>query len=62
MQRIRTIAETPFDFPVFTETLFKYQEVSEKAKKLRELGMSYREIGRRLGVDYKVIQKAILKR
>lgn len=58
MQRIRTLAEIPFDFPVFTETLFKYQELREKAKKLRILGMSYREIGRRLGVDYKVIKKA----
>lgn len=60
MQRIRTLAEVEFDFPVFTETLFKYQELSEKAKKLRLLGMSLREIGKRLCVDYKVIQKALL--
>lgn len=59
MQRIRTLAEIELEFPVFTETSFKYQKLSQRAKKLRQLGMSYRKIGMLLKVDYKVIKKAI---
>ena len=36
-----------------------YQEVARKALHLRELGMSYCTIGRRLDVDDKTVAKAI---
>ena len=60
MQRIRTLAEIEFDFPVDTTPCFKYQELSETARKLRKLGMSYRQIGKELGVDNKLAKKAAL--
>jgi hypothetical protein len=53
------LAEIPFDFPVFTETLFKYQELSQQAKLLRKLGMSYRKIAKALGLDPKAVVKAL---
>lgn len=59
MQRIRTLAEIEFEFPIFVEVAFKYQQLREQATTLRKLGLSYREIGRRLKVDYKVVQKAL---
>ena len=59
MQRIRTLSEIEFEMPLLTTTSFKYQELSEKAKKLRKLGMSYRQIGRALGVDSKLAKKAV---
>jgi hypothetical protein len=36
----------------------RYQQLAGRAKHLRELGMSFRAIGRALRVDYKVAQKA----
>ncbi|MEZ4752958.1 MAG: hypothetical protein R3A13_01445 [Bdellovibrionota bacterium] len=59
MQRIRTLSEIEFGVPLLTTTSFKYQELSEKAKKLRKLGMSYRQIGEALGVDGKLAKKAV---
>jgi len=61
MQRIRTLSEIRFEFHVFTEALFLYQEISEKAKKLKRLRMNYSEIGRALRVDDKTAKKAITK-
>jgi len=59
MQRIRTLGEIEFGFAVITEEAFLYQEIAEKAGQLRKLGMSYREIGRQLGIDSKTIKKAL---
>lgn len=36
-----------------------YQPLADHTKHMRELGMSYRAIGRALGVDYKIAIKAI---
>ncbi|RIL12308.1 MAG: hypothetical protein DCC75_00660 [Proteobacteria bacterium] len=58
MERIRTISEIPFEVSILVKNNFKYQELSERAKRLRRLGMSYRQIGRALGVDGKVAKKA----
>ena len=59
MQRIRTLSSIPFEFPVITEPSFKYQKIADEAQKLRKLGMRYRAIGRALGVDYKVVIRAL---
>jgi len=59
MQRIRTFTDIPFEVPIQSHKQFKYQQIAEEAKRLRALRMSYRAIGRALGVDYKVIIKAL---
>ena len=59
-QRIRTIAELPFEFPVLhTHQPFAYQIIAEKALRLNRLGMSASEIGRALKVSDKTVTKAI---
>lgn len=59
-QRIRTAAEIPLEVILVDEAeLPLYERLAERAKHLRELGMSYRAIGRVLGVDYKVAMRAI---
>ena len=58
MQRIRTVGEIGVEFSVFTEQSFIYQDISEKAKKLFQLGLSYRQIGTALNVDDKTAKKA----
>ena len=52
--RIRTLAEIPSEFPVVTEPIFTYQKIAEEAWKLYRFGMSYRQIGRVLGLLGKV--------
>lgn len=42
-----------------TRELPVYQKIAPKATQLRELGMTYPEIGKRLGVDRWTIGKAV---
>ena len=58
MERIRTTNEISFELPILVGRRYKYQELSDKTKKLRELGMSYRQIGAALGVDDKLVRQA----
>ncbi len=59
-QRIRTAAEVRFEVVLLeTEARPLYQQVARKALHLRELGLSYCAIARRLEVDDKTVAKAI---
>jgi hypothetical protein len=58
-QRIRTAAAIPLQAVIVDDAeLPVYMRISDKAKQLRELGMSYRAIARALGVSDKTIAKA----
>ena len=59
-QRIRTVAEVPLEVALSeTEARPVYQQVARKALRLRELGLSYCAIARKLEVDDKTVVKAI---
>ena len=59
-QRIRTVAEVRLEVALLeTESRPLYQRVARKALHLRELGLSYSAIARRLEVDDKTVAKAI---
>ena len=59
-QRIRTAAEVPLEAVLKkTKTPPLYQQIAGKALHLRELGMSYCGIARRLEVDDKTVAKAV---
>ena len=62
MQRIRTAGEVGVEFSVFTEQRFIYQGISNEAKKLFQLGLSYGAISRVLKIDDKTTKKAILNK
>jgi len=59
-RRIRTAASIPVEIPL-AETWEPplYQRIAARAKHLRDLGMTYQEIGDQLGVDRWTIGKAI---
>jgi len=60
MRRIRTAASIPVDIPIAeTREPPVYQQIAMKAARLRELGMTYPEIGQKLGVDRWTIGKAV---
>jgi hypothetical protein len=59
-QRIRTAAEVPLEVALLeTEAWPLYQQLARKALHLRELGLSYCAIARRLEVNDKTVAKAI---
>lgn len=49
MQRIRTLGEISLSFPTLYENNTALQELIAKVRKLRTLGMSFRDVGRRGG-------------
>jgi len=59
MQPIRTVSEIEFEFSVFTQETFLYQQISQEAKKLHRLGVNFHQIGKVLGVDEKTAKKAV---
>lgn len=59
MQPIRTVAEVPVEFVVFTQDEFCWQRIGEEARRMAKVGMSGRAIGRALGVDEKTVRKAL---
>lgn len=59
-QRIRTAAQIPVEAPLLEVAPRPlYQQIASRARHLRELGMSYRQIGQALGVTPKTAAKAI---
>ncbi|MBK6515668.1 MAG: hypothetical protein IPM79_04465 [Polyangiaceae bacterium] len=46
-------------FVVFVADAFQHQRIADEARRLHRLGMSGRAIGRQLGVDEKVVRKAL---
>ena len=59
-QRIRTAAKVPLEAALLeTEARPPYQRVARKALRMRELGLSYSAIAKRLDVDDKTVAKAI---
>jgi hypothetical protein len=59
-RRIRTAASIPIDIPLAeTQEPPVYRRVAAKAAHIRELGMTYPEIGKRLGVDRWTAGKAV---
>lgn len=62
MRPIRTLAEIPLEFAVFTQDAFQWQRIAEEAATMRRLGMSFRAIGAALGVDEKQVRKALARR
>ena len=59
LQPIRTVSKVDFEFLVFTREPFQYQQVAPEASKLRRLGMTFRAIGKALGIDEKTVRKAL---
>ena len=59
MRPIRTLAEIPLEFVVFTQDAFQWQRIEAEAATMRRLGMSFRAIGAALGVDDKTVRKAL---
>ena len=59
LQPIRTAAEVPLAFAVFSSDAFRYQEIAAEARRMRRLGLRLRAIGRALGVDDKTVAKAL---
>lgn len=62
MRPIRTLAEIPLEFMVFTQEAFQWQRIAGEAATMRRLGMSFRAIGAALGVDDKTVRKALGRR
>jgi len=60
MQPIRTVSEIEFEFHVFTQEAFVFQDIASRAKQLHRLGMNFHQIGKALGVDEKTVKKAVL--
>jgi hypothetical protein len=59
-QRIRTAAAIPVEATIVDRAeVPAYLRIAEKAKHLRELGMSDRAIARALGVTDKTVAKAV---
>ena len=59
-QRIRTVARVPFEAALLVAPpLIKYQEISKKALHLQQLGLSFRLIAQKLGVNDKTVARAI---
>jgi hypothetical protein len=57
----RTAAQIPFEVDLVEgKNDFKYMKVAEKALELHGLGMTYRAIAMRLGVDHYTARKAVL--
>jgi hypothetical protein len=59
LQPVRTVAEVELGFVVFVAEAFQHHRIADEARRLRRLGMSGRAIGRELGVDEKVVRKAL---
>lgn len=59
LQPIRTAAEIPLEFALFTSEPFEFQRIGTEAARMRRLGMSLRAIGREFGVDEKTVRKAL---
>jgi len=62
LRPIRTLAEIPVEFAVFTHEPFQCQRIEAEASRMRRLGMSFRAIGAALGVDEKQVRKALARR
>lgn len=62
MRPIRTLAEIPLEFVMFTHEPFQWQRIAGEAATMRRLGMSFRAIGAALGVDEKQVRKALARR
>ena len=59
-QRIRTLAEIPFEAAILdTAPAPVYQQIAAKALQLQQLGMSILAIAKRLGVTDKTVTKAV---
>jgi len=59
-QRIRTVAELPFEAILADATAAPvYQQVASKALHLQQLGLRPAAIARRLGMDRKTVVKAL---
>ncbi len=61
LQPIRTAAEIPLEFVVFSTDPFQYQQIAGEARRMRRLGISFRAIGAALGVDSKTVRKALAR-
>lgn len=59
---IRTALERPFNFRIYLGKTHQYQRISTKARQLRDKGLSWSEIGRKLKVTGKTAKKAALTR
>ena len=59
MRPIRTVAEVPVQFVVFTSEQFQWQRIAPEAQRMRRLGMTFRGIAAALGVDAKQVRKAV---
>ena len=59
MRPIRTVAELPLEFAIFTSDPFQYQRIAPEARRMRRLGMTLRAIAKALGVDDKQVRKAL---
>ena len=59
-RRIRTVAAIPIEVPILEiKPAPVYQQIAPKAKHLHELGMTFKEIGLKLGVDRWTVGKAV---
>jgi len=53
------VSEIEFEFQVFNQESFLFQEIAPQAQHLHRLGMNFHQIGKALGVDEKTAKKAI---
>jgi hypothetical protein len=59
LQPIRTASELELEFVVFTSEGFQFRRIGAEARTMRGLGMTLRAIGAALGVDEKMVRKAL---
>lgn len=59
MRPIRTAAEVPLEFAVFTHEPFIYQRIGAEVRRMRRLGMTLQAIGGELGVDEKTVRNVL---
>ena len=57
-QSIRTLATLDFNFPIAEAAAPVYEAIAPEVTKLHRLGLSFRQIAKRLGIDDKTVAKA----
>jgi len=62
LQPVRTAAEVPLAFVVFTHKPFVYQQIGPDVWKMRKLGMTLQAIGKELGVHEKTVRNILGQR